>query len=246
MPRPLQHWFAALTLCTLASACASEVVVHQLDERSANELLVVLGAQQVAAQKVAGHDGTWDVAVAPSQQARALSVLGSAGLPHRVPAMPALDGGLVPSEESEAAGHARATSAALESTLLAIPGVYDARVHVVLPPRGTPRGPVGEQATARASIVVVHDTHVAPPGDETVRAIVQGAVPGIGPEGIAVVWSPITLPTPPPSAMVTVGPFVVPSESAMLLKAVLAGLAGAVSALTLLSLGLAMRLRRQP
>lgn len=215
--------YALLTaaICLALPGCR-ESLHHDIDERAANEVVVVLAQTGVIARKEPRAEGRWDVSVPATQHARALEVLASTGLPRREIAVPEAGGSaLVPTADQESQRRARALAADLERTLLSMPGVLDVRVHLVLP---APAARFDPQAAAppRASIVLAHRADLAAPELDAIRAIVQGAVEGIGWDDISVVWSPQTLPTASPSAMTVVGPFAVAAESAGPLRMVLA------------------------
>ena len=220
----------------LLPSCA-EQLHHDLDERSANEIVAVLAAEGVVGQKVPTSD-SWAIEVPSAQVPRGLAVLSERGLPRRETSYDDLlqaSGGLVPSADEERRRSTALIEAGLERTLLALDGVYDARVHAVIPQsegRGLSRG---EREPPRVSVVVIErQTRPAPP-DDAVVAIIMGAVEGLTPDTIAIVRSTVDLPEAADATLETVGPFVVATESATQLKLALLGL---VSLGILLSVGL--------
>jgi type III secretion protein J len=233
------HRAVLFALVALTAGCR-ENMHHDLDERGANELVVVLSHAGVAARKDPRAENRWDVSVPATQTARALEVATAAGLPRReIAAADPASGGLVPSADQESARRARELGAELERTLLAMPGVLDARIHLVIP-AATGRFDAQSAAQPRASVVVVHRANVAPPDEAAIRAVIQGAVESIAWDDIAIVWSPTALPVAAAASTAVVGPFVVASESAALLRVVLVALAvlltvfaGATAALSL-------------
>lgn len=211
----------------LMSACTTELH-RDLDERSANEMLVLLSANSLSAEKVpAAEGGKWDVRVAKREHDDALAITTRSGLPR--PKNSARDiitqsQGLVPSPEQERLRNSALVAASLEETLLSMDGVLDARVHLVLPAPAENR--VGPQETekSRGSVVIVARSADSSPAADAIRAVVMGAVQGIEANDISVVASISPLPDAEPSRFVRVGPFSVESGSAFGLRAALAGL----------------------
>lgn len=216
----------ALFVWGLLAGC-SGVAHHDLEERTANEVVVVLAHHDVVARKRPTSDNRWDVVVPSTQLQRALAVLASRGLPRREADLDALlveGGGLVPSAEDERARRLRALESDVEATFLAMDGIVDARVHaVVADERRDQRG--------GASVLLVYRTGASPPNDEAVRAIVSGAIDGVAADDVAIVRSETVVQQPDGLELVAVGPFAVASGSAGPLRGVLIGLAALVMGL---------------
>jgi len=228
-------------LVCVVTAC-STVAHHDLEERTANEVVVVLAHHDVVASKRPANDGRWDVVVPASQLQRALSVLASRGLPRReadLDAMLSDGGGLVPSAEDERARRLRALESDVEATFLAMDGIVDARVHAVVASSDD------SDARSGASVLLVYRTGASPPGDDAVRAIVSGAIDGVDAEGVAIVRSETEVRQPDGVRLVSVGPFAVDEASASGLRATVAGLATLIIALAV-ALILVLRRQREP
>lgn len=233
-------WLLAAGFAVAMLAGCSTVAHHDLEERTANEVVVVLAHHDVVARKRPASDGRWDVVVPSTQLQRSLSVLASRGLPRReadLDAMLSEGGGLVPSAEDERARRLRALESDLEATFLAMDGIVDARVHAVVP--AAPDGDV----RSGASVLLVYRVGASPPGDEAVRAIVGGAIDGVAMDAVAIVRSETVVRQPDGVRLVAVGPFAVAESSSGLLRVVLAGLSGVV---VLLATTLILLLRRSP
>jgi type III secretion protein J len=206
----------------------------------------VLALEGVVANKVRISD-SWAVEVQSVQVSRGLAVLSERGLPRRVTNYDELMeslGGLVPSADEERHRSTALVEAGLERTLLALDGVYDARVHAVIPQResrGLSREP---PSPPRVSVVVTEGEARPAPSDHAIIAIVMGAVEGITPGTIAIVRSRVDLPEAPAATIETVGPFVVATESAKSLKATLLALAGVGILLAAGLIGAVLRGRR--
>ncbi len=133
-------------LLLLLAACGDEVLLHRLDEPQANQVLVALGEAGLPArkQREGSDDGTFTVAVRPSDAAAARSLLSARDLPRtRSPGFSELFGspGLVPTPLEEHARYLHALSGELARTLEALDGVVGARVHLALAVPDPPRAP---------------------------------------------------------------------------------------------------------
>jgi type III secretion protein J len=240
----MKRHLAAIVLATALAGC-SETVHHAMDERASTEVVVTLDHYGIPAERVEAGEGLYDVRVPRSQRRDALNVLASLGLPRRADGPdPALSqsAGLVPSPDQERLRRLATTTAALESTLLAMDGVLDARVHAV--------APVAERLGAsveapRASVVLVERANAQAPDDEAVRAIVVGAIEGLAPDAVSIVRSSVELPPPPPTELVQVGPWSVAAASEASLRSGVFGLASAVLVLAAFVVAFAVRSARR-
>ncbi len=233
-------------LLLLGLSGCSEALQRDLEERAANEVVVVLSAEGVAARKVQGTGDGWSVTVPRSQVGRGLAVLTDYGLPRRESDYAALlgeSGGLVPSEADERARRAALVEASLAGTLLALDGVFDARVHAVLPTPTRALGSTAAVASPRMSIVLVTRSESGGPPDDAVRAIAMGAVEGLSSGDISIIRSVVRLPELSEVEVVQFGPYAVTSGSLAGLRAVIGGLAGALMVLSAVLIGLVVRRR---
>lgn len=236
---------AVLVCVGFLSGCSVELQ-RALSERAANEAVVVLQAEGVAASRRASAGETWDVRVPASQEARGLAVLTEYGLPRRETDVASLlenAGGLVPSDDVERARRSAVVEAGLAQTYLAMRGVHDAYVHAVLPRSrdGLARGTV--EPPRVAVVLVVRAAGDGPP-DDAVQAIAMGAVEGLSASDVAVVRSVVRLPELSATTLVQVGPFAVSAASAPTLRLVLGALSGALVLMSLLLLAAVARRRR--
>ncbi len=242
----MRFFLLALVLMFL-SGCEDELY-HDLGERSANEVVLALTVNGVAAEKLPETDaGRWMIVVPHSQYQRGLAVLAAEGLPRRESDTISLlseSSGLVPSAEEEHARQIALICAELESSFLAMEGVVDAHVHVDTPNPGTRRRPGDPAPDPRASVLLVYGRNITPPSDEAVRAILQGRLASLPPDNIAIVRSETDVPVVPDIVIVPLGPFAVASESLGGLRAVIAALVGFSGLLSALVIVLVLRLKR--
>ena len=181
-----------LALLLLLAACGDEVLLHRLDEPQANQVLVALGDAGLPARKepAGSDDGTFTVAVRPSEAAAARSILSARDLPRaRSPGFSELFGspGLVPTPLEEHARYLHALSGELARTLEALDGVVGARVHLAMPVPD-PLRPEARR-TPRASVLLKcrPDARDRLEGQaDGLRRMVAGAADGLDPASVAV------------------------------------------------------------
>lgn len=133
-----RRFFLLLGVCIfLLGACTSyEVVMEDLNQRDANELLVLLREQNIDAKKeglASRKNISYQIKVKRSQEQDALRLL----VQNRMPRVdraglkdlyPPNSSGLIPSKSDELARLVMATQGEIEALLKVIPGILDARV----------------------------------------------------------------------------------------------------------------------
>jgi type III secretion protein J len=217
-----------LVLVAVTVGCSGADLQSGLDERQANEAVVVLDQAGIAADKVreeTGRTPTYRLRVARGEVARALTVLRAHELPRERP-RGVLDvfgqPSLIPSATQERALHVAAVSGELARTLETVDGVLAARVHLSLPEEG----PLGEgerrsQPTAAVLLKARPGTNLAA---DDVRRLVAGSVDGLTPARVSVVTTPAPAAPPAPAGgLRSVGPFRVAAASRAPLLVTLGG-----------------------
>lgn len=169
---------ALLSLLVLLGACKEEALYSKQTEAEANEIILALRGKGVDADKRADKDDLVTIFVGQKDFATALAILKDAGLPREKPdRIPALfpNDGMFSTPLQEGVRLKYALEQELASSILLIPGVRNARVHLVIPSLLDPdsRSP----AEPSASVVMIHD----PGFDETgiimrVRKLVANSV----------------------------------------------------------------------
>lgn len=186
-------------LCTLLllalGGCAAEELLHGLDERQANDVLVALDEAGIPAAKLQeeGSDAGWLVEVPSADAGRARRLLSERELPRaRPPGFADLfaGGGMVPTPLEEHARYLHALSGELSRSVEALDGVVEARVHLGLPQEdplrpGEPHAPRGAVLLRcrRAACPAVRSLEPA------IRALVAGAADGLTAETVSVLVS---------------------------------------------------------
>jgi type III secretion protein J len=188
---------ALLVTAVLAlPGCGEEELLHGLEERQANEVLVALDEAGVPAGKARedGADGGWTVRVAASEAARAHRILAERELPRARPSGFGEvfgKGSMVPTPTEEHALYLHALAGELARSVEAIDGVVEARVHLGLS-QPDPLRP-GERARARGAVLV--RCRPAACGavrelERGIQSLVAGATEGLSPELVSVVVAP--------------------------------------------------------
>ena len=191
--RWLQRAVAMLSPCGLAflAACTGKVdLLTGITEPEGNEALSALLDVGIDADKQVTKDGTI-VRVPATEVGRALDTLSALGLPRE-----RFDGmgeifrkeGLVSSPLEERARYIYALSQELANTLTQVDGVLTARVHVVLPERGS----VGETALpSTAAVFIRHRRDITLDAlQPQIRRLVTHSIPGLNEEQVTVVLFP--------------------------------------------------------
>lgn len=217
---------AVLLLGGLGGLACRAPVLSGLAEAEANDVVVTLGAAQIAAQKerdATGGPHAFRVEVPAAEVARALQALQAAGLPRREPSgLDALErgAGLVATPEEERARLDAATAGELARSLMRLPGVRDARVHLTHPARPAA---LDQAVTApKAAVLLLRSPDAPPVPEESVRALLAAAIADLAPEAVAVVQAEASRAPARASEVVAIGPISVPRGSAHTLRALLA------------------------
>lgn len=175
------------------AACGGGKVdlLASIAEADANEVIAALVNAGIVATKVSGKEGMVGIQVEQSQSARAVDTLRSMGLPREQFAgmgQVFKKDGLISSPLEERARYLYALSQDLSGTLARIDGVLFARVHLVLPERGS-----GSDADipSSAAVFIKHqreaDLEVLQP---QVRRMVVNSIPDLTTERVSVVLVP--------------------------------------------------------
>lgn len=226
-----------VALVVFVAGCREDVY-HGLTERQANQLVVALEQEGIPADKRRDSSGEnkWVVTVPGGQKVRAWKVLESRGLPK--PAVKGFGefyptGGLIPTSSEERVLYQYAKAQELRKTLLAVDGVVEAQVNLVLPEK--PRVKLSNQTVEppRASVLVKYTANAgasekgAPVTEAEVREIVAGGVERLEPKRVRVLIKParaVSADLEEPD-LTSVGPVAVAPQSKTILQAVI-GLMG--------------------
>lgn len=228
---------AALALSLLVAACGAKVdLMASIAEADANEVIAALAGAGITATKVAGKEGMVGIQVPQQDAARATDTLRQLGLPREnFTGMGQVfqKSGMISSPLEERARYLYALSQDLSATLARIDGVVFARVHLVLPEKGSA---LEKDSPSSAAVFIKHradhDLEVLQP---QVRRMVVNSIPGLSSERVSIVFIPTEIKIDSGNNMASVWGISVPTSAAGRLSTLLWGML----ALLLLALGAA-------
>ncbi len=190
----------ACALALVLSSCTTRLV-GDLDEAEANRIVSALERSGIPAAKkstTSGRDRTWAVHVPAPEAQRAREITESLALPRAKPGgFAALleEASIVPSASREKLREDVARGEEIAAAISRLDGVVHASV--IIAPAPVRPGILAHDpapAGATASVLVRH-TGKPSVTEEQVKELVAGAVAGVEPEAVAVVFSP-TRPAP--------------------------------------------------
>jgi len=186
-----QIFFCVLLGFSLFGCGGNIELLRDLSEPEANEVMAALIEAGLSAEKLPGKEGTVSLSIEKSQFPRAISLLSAEGLPHEKYAKMGdvfRKEGMISSPLEERARYLWALSQELSATISQIDGVMKARVHVVLPERGSGSEPA---LPSSAAVFVKHK-----PGfvfDDVIpqiKRLVSNSIPGLSQEKVTVIILP--------------------------------------------------------
>jgi len=185
-------WLRRLILAAsivMLSACGGSVeLMAAIPESEANELLAVLLNAGISAHKQAGKEGMVSLHVENGRVANALDALRARGLPReRYSGMGEVfrKEGLISSPLEERVRYLYALAQELSNTISKIDGVMVARVHVVLPERGS----AGDASTPSSAAVFIkyQEGYNLDTVQPQIRRLVTNSIPNLTAEKVAVI-----------------------------------------------------------
>ena len=192
--KPYLRYLTILLTAFVLSACGnSEVLLRDMTERDANEIISALYIANINSSKATDAKGkTFSVLVAKDDLAKSVAVLRAQGLPRE--ARLSLNevfksSGFAPTAFEERVRFVYGTAQELERTISYMEGVLNARVHVVIPERAR-RAEV--QNPPSASVFIGYDDKVSFDLQvPKVRRLVAESIEGLDPANVDVFISPI-------------------------------------------------------
>ena len=191
---------AGVVAVVSSTACGgSKVVVHGLDEFEANEIMVVLEARGISAEKLTeeGRVVSYAVGVSDVDAKDAMRLLVANHLPRERSetldkVYPAGGGGLIPTKSEEKAKFMMALQGEIEHKLKTLPGIVSAHVTVVQPEKDIVRDLDTPPPLSTASVATVYNSidperPVASVTDDQIRALVAASVEDLKPSNVTVV-----------------------------------------------------------
>ncbi len=190
----------------MASCENNMVIINDVDEREANEIVVFLASKGITALKTpspttagpaAGPEVTmkYSIAVDANRSVDAMAILNRNGLPRKKsPNLLELfaKSGLISSEREETIRYQAGLAAQIAGTIRKIDGVIDADVELSIPPEET--GLPGTAATTpkrvTAAVYVKHQGVLDDPNSHLVtkiKRLVAGSIPGLDVNDVTVI-----------------------------------------------------------
>jgi len=216
---PFLRGLLLAALVALAGCGGRVDLLSTIAERDANEVMAELLNKGIAATKVTGKEGNASVQVPRADMARAIDVLKAAGLPResfKGMGQVFTKDGLISSPVEERARYLYALSQELSGTLSNIDGVLFARVHLVLPERGTG---IDKGLPSSAAVFIKHraeyDIEVLQP---QVRRLVANSIPDLSADRVTVVLVASSIKAPQRTDAVSVWGVEVPPHAAASLR----------------------------
>jgi type III secretion protein J len=180
-PHALRAALLAFAAGLLLAACGGKPLYSQLDEGQANQMMGVLIAAGIDADKNPSPSKTgWEVRVAASDFPYAMQILGAHGLP-RAQFVTTCEvfkkEGFASSSTEERGREVCSLQQELSDTLTRFPGVVDARVHVTL----AERDPLGGSSLDSSASVAIFEQAGASVRDREadIKLLIKDAVPGL-------------------------------------------------------------------
>jgi|LauGreDrversion4_2_1035121.scaffolds.fasta_scaffold310245_2 type III secretion protein J len=186
------RWCVWAVVALLLSGCGKELLLRDLTERDANEIVGVLYTSSVEAQKIADPKGkSFAVEVLSSDVARAVAVLRALGLPKSP--RPNLNEvfrstGFAPTPFEERVRYLFGLAQELERTISLMEGVLQTRVHVVTPDNSSK---LADLQMSKASVYVSYDDRynieIFVP---RIRKLVSDSIEGLSPTRVEILAIP--------------------------------------------------------
>lgn len=185
---------ASLTLI----ACGSEIIIHDIGEKEANEIVVLLSEYDIVTSKTmrdTGREILYSIAVKPGARVQAMKVLNEHDYPRRKIGgydKVYAEGGLIPTSSEEKAKKIQAIEGEIERQLTLVPGVLDAQVNLVIPEESALRTNEETQVPTTASVAVKYIPSKGggkPLQEPEVRAIVAAGVEKLRADNVVVVMT---------------------------------------------------------
>ncbi|MGR3973801.1 MAG: type III secretion inner membrane ring lipoprotein SctJ [Candidatus Rhabdochlamydia sp.] len=214
-----------LPVMLLLTGCESHrVIVNNLEEREANEIVVFLASQKINAEKVAakstggiGGDSAaslWNISVGEKNMTFAMSILNQNGLP-RKKGTNLLElfakQGLMTSEKEETIRYQAGLEQQIAHTIRKIDGVIDADVQLSFPQEIASMTPTTSIKRTTAAVYVKHQGIIDDPNSHLIskiKRLVSGSINGLDINDVTIIsdrsrFTDISLMTPAEEATVS-------------------------------------------
>ncbi|MBS0615315.1 MAG: type III secretion inner membrane ring lipoprotein SctJ [Verrucomicrobia bacterium] len=236
------RYVAGFLLLILAACETNSVIVNNVEEREANEIVVFLSSRGIKASKVPMKAGPaagtesgpqmWSIAVSEGMTTQAMAILNQNGLP-RKQGTNLLDlfakQGFMTTDREETIRYQAGLEQQIANTIRKIDGVIDANVQLAFPSATATAGPPGQtpQQKITAAVYVKHQGVVDDPNSHLVskiKRLVAGSVNGLDINDVTVIsdrsrFTDVTInetleeAVPPPKEHVSIWSIVISKDS---------------------------------
>jgi type III secretion protein J len=188
----LLRWLCWTFVALSLSGCSREILLRDLTERDANEIVAVLYSSSIEAQKMVDPKGkSFSVEVRSAELARSVAVLRALGLPTS-PRTNLTEvfrsSGFAPTPFEERVRYLFGLAQEIERTISLMEGVLQTRVHVVIPDGASK---IADLQLSKASIFVSYDDRY---DIETLvprmRRLVSDSIEGLSPPRVEILAIP--------------------------------------------------------
>ncbi len=204
MTRYASRLFIFLCLLLLVGCENNMVIVNDVEEREANEIIVFLASKGIQADKIPSPSTTtgggqaasqmlWSIAVEPDRMTDAMAILNQNGLP-RIKGTNLLalfaKQGLMSSDKEETVRYQAGLAEQIAGTIRKIDGVIDADVQLSFPPAETGIPGQGPPPKVTAAVYVKHQGVLDDPNSHLVtkvKRLVAGSVNGLDVNDVTVI-----------------------------------------------------------
>lgn len=183
----------------LSAACGVETIVHNLEEREANQIIELLAENDISTTKSVIDNGrtmVYTISVPTKSRVDAIRLLNRYEMPRRRDmgyAEVFKDGGLIPTAVEEKAKGLSALEGEIERQLKLVDGILDVRVQLVLPEESALRTSTDARTPTTASVTIKYLAAAGgakPLSEPQVQAIVAAGVEKLTPDQVVVVMTP--------------------------------------------------------
>ncbi len=193
------------TLIFLTGCENQKMIVNDIPERDANEIVVFLASKGIPSMKIQAPGAAgpaavtteilWSIAVDEKQEVNAMAILNRNGLPRRkAPSILELfaKSGLISSEREENIRFQAGLAAQIAGTIRKIDGVIDATVELSIPQQEVilPGTDAGTKKRSTASVFVKHQGILDDPNSHLVtkiKRLVSGSIAGLDINDVTVI-----------------------------------------------------------
>lgn len=194
--------FAGCSLLILAGCESNSVIITDVDEREANQIVVFLAGRGITAYKVSAPTGgaagesampKFNISVEEGKVTEAMSLLSQNGLPRKkgtdLLTLFAKQG-LMSTEREETVRYQAGLAEQIANTIRKIDGILDADVQISFPPETTGVPGVETNKKITASVYLKHQGIVDDPNSHLItkiKLLVSGSVTGLNVNDVTVI-----------------------------------------------------------